>query len=140
VTVVSDASPLITLARINCFDLLPKLYGRVYISTEVYNEVVIAGAGLAGATQVAHADWIEVRPVQNTAALAIAIGKMRLGAGELSAVVLAGELKADLVLIDERKARHSARDEGLAIIGCVGILEDLYEQGDLGDLRGLIKS
>jgi len=60
VTVVSDASPLITLARINCFDLLPKLYGRVYISTEVYNEVVIAGAGLAGATQVAHADWIEV--------------------------------------------------------------------------------
>jgi len=33
------------------------------ISTEVYNEVVIAGAGLPGATQVAQADWIEVRPV-----------------------------------------------------------------------------
>ncbi len=87
-TVVSDSSPLITLARIRCFDLLPKLYGRVYISTEVYNEVVIDGAGLPGASQAAQADWIEVRPVQNAAGLAVAITKIGLGAGELSAVVL----------------------------------------------------
>jgi predicted nucleic acid-binding protein len=135
VTVVSDSSPLITLARISCLDLLPKLYGRIYISTEVYNEVVIAGAGLPGAAQAAQAGWIEVRPVQNTANLVIAIDKIGLGSGEVSAVVLAKELKADLVLIDERKARGYAREEGLAIIGCVGILEDLYEQGDLDDLR-----
>jgi predicted nucleic acid-binding protein len=136
VTVVSDSSPLITLARIRCFDLLPKLYGRVYISTEVYNEVVIDGAGLPGASQAAQADWIEVRPVQNAAGLAVAITKIGLGAGELSAVVLAKELSADLVLIDEWRARRYAHEEGLSIIGCVGILEDLYEQGDLSDLRG----
>ena len=135
-TVVSDSSPLITLARIRCFDLLPKLYGKIYVSTEVYNEVVIDGAGLPGATQVAQADWIEVRPVQNTAGLAAAIVKTGLGAGELSAVVLAKELPADLVLIDEWRARRYAREEGLPIIGCVGILEDLYEQGYLRDLRG----
>ena len=98
---ISDSSPLITLARIGCFDLLPKLYGRVYISTEVYSEVVIAGAGLPGATQAAQADWIEVRPVQDIAGLAAAIAKIGLGAGELSTVVLARELSADLVLIDE---------------------------------------
>ena len=40
-TVVSNSSPLINLARIGCFDLLPKLYGRVYISREVYNEVAV---------------------------------------------------------------------------------------------------
>ena len=135
-TVVSDSSPLITLARIGCFDLLPKLYGRVYISTEVYREVVIDGAGLPGATQAAKADWIEVRPVQDIAGLAAATAKIGLGAGELSTVVLARELSADLVLIDEWRARRYAKEEGLPIIGCIGILEDLYEQGDLSDLRG----
>src|SRR5260370_16020801 len=59
-----------------------------------------------------------------------------MGTGELSAVVLAKELSADLVLIDERKARRYAREESLPISGCVGILEDLCEQGDLSDLRG----
>ena len=65
-TVVSNSSPLITLARIGCFDLLPKLYSRVYISSEVYKEVAVDGAGLPGATQVAQADWIEVSPVQDS--------------------------------------------------------------------------
>ena len=134
--VVSDSSPLITLARIGCFDLLPKLYVRIYISNEVYGEVVIDGAGLPGAAQVAQADWIEVRPVQNTSGLAAAIAKTGLGAGELGAVVLAKEIAANLVLIDEWRARRYAREEGLPIIGCVGILEELYKHGDLSDLRG----
>ena len=134
-TVVSDSSPLITLVRIHCFALLPKLYGRVYISTEVYREVVTDGAGRPGAAEVAQADWIEVRPVENTAVLAAAIGKTGLGAGEISVIVLAKELSANLLLIDERRARRYAKEEGLPIIGCVGILEDLYEQGELIDLR-----
>jgi predicted nucleic acid-binding protein len=75
-------------------------------------------------------------PCKTLAGLAAAIAKIGLGAGELSSVVLAKELSADLVLIDDRRARRYAREEGLPIIGCVGILEDLYEQGDLSDLRG----
>lgn len=134
-TVVSNSSPLINLARIGCFDLLPKLYGRVYISREVYNEVAVDGAGLPGATQVAQAAWIEVSPVQDTDGLASAIAETGLGVGELSAVALATEMSAGLVLIDEWKARRYAQREGLPVIGCVGILEDLYEQGKLTDLK-----
>jgi predicted nucleic acid-binding protein len=96
-TVVSDSSPLITLARIDCFALLPKLYGRVHVSPEVYREVVTDGARLPGAVEVAQADWIEVRAVENTAVLDEAIGKTRLGAGETSVVVLAKELSAKLI-------------------------------------------
>jgi predicted nucleic acid-binding protein len=59
-----------------------------------------------------------------------------LGAGEVSTVVLAKELSADLVLIDERRARHYAQSQGIAILGCVGVLEDLYNEGHLNDLRG----
>lgn len=53
--VVSDASPLIALARIDCLELLPKLYDRVLIPSEVYAEVAVAGAGLPGAGQIAEA-------------------------------------------------------------------------------------
>jgi uncharacterized protein len=48
VTPVSNASPLISLARIGHLDLLPKLFERVLIPTEVYNEIVIDGAGKTG--------------------------------------------------------------------------------------------
>jgi uncharacterized protein len=124
------------MARIGCFSLLTKLYGKVYISTEVYNEVVIDGNGLPGAGEVLQADWIEVTPVQNTEGLRRMVAKTGLGIGELSAVVLAKELSANLVLIDEWRARRHAHGEGLTIIGCVGILENLHEGGRLSDLRG----
>jgi uncharacterized protein len=104
VTAVADSSPLISLARIGHFDLLPKLFERVLISTEVYNEVVVVGAGMPGANQVSHASWIDVVPVRNAAALSLALKETGLGAGELSAVLLARELGADLVLLDECKA------------------------------------
>ena len=108
--VVSDASPLIALARIGHFDLLPKLYGTIVISTEVYNEVVIAGAGLPGAKQAANATWVQVAALRDSAALSAAVEKTGLGMGEVSAVILAKELAADLLLVDEWKARRSARE------------------------------
>jgi predicted nucleic acid-binding protein len=45
VTVVADSSPLVILTKLNCFDLLNRLFPRLYISAEVHDEVVIAGAG-----------------------------------------------------------------------------------------------
>jgi len=59
VIVVSDSSPLIALAKTDCFPLLQKLYGQIVISGEVYNEVVVAGAGLAGAADTSKSAWTE---------------------------------------------------------------------------------
>lgn len=134
--VVSDASPLIALARIGHFDLLPKLYGGIIVSAEVYNEVVIAGAGLPGAKQAAQAAWIQVTPVRDSTALKVAVEKTGLGIGEVSAVLLAKELAVDLLLMDEWKARRYAVAEGLSVKGSIGILESLYRRAFLADLRG----
>jgi predicted nucleic acid-binding protein len=136
VKVVSDASPLISLARIGHFDLLPKLYGIVVIPTEVYNEVVIAGAGLPGAKQAAGANWIQATAVRDSAALKLAVEKTGLGTGEVSAVILAKELAADLLLVGEWKARRYAMAESLSVQGCIGILESFHRRGLLPDLRG----
>jgi uncharacterized protein len=135
VKVVSNASPLITLARIGYLDALYKLYETVNIPTEVYDEVVIAGAGMPGAAAVSKADWINVTPVQDAAGLAKAIVKTGLGRGEISAIFLAKELVADLTLMDERKGRSLALEEGLSVVGSVGILEEVYRCGEIKDLR-----
>ena len=68
-TVVSDSSPLVILTKLGCFDLLNRLFPHLYISAEVHDEVVIAGAGLPGASEVSKAEWIEVKALQNAAGL-----------------------------------------------------------------------
>jgi predicted nucleic acid-binding protein len=103
VTVVADSSPLIILAKLGCFDLLERLYPRVYISEEVHNEVVVAGAGLPGASEVSKAKWIRIKPVQSR--LQTVRKSSLLGLGELSSILLAKELDADAVLLDDRAAR-----------------------------------
>ena len=58
-----------------------------------------------------------------------------LGLGEASTIQLARELEADLVLMDERRGRKVAAAMGVAVSGCVGVLEALYQRGEMTDLR-----
>jgi hypothetical protein len=139
VTVIADSSPLLILAKLGCFDLLNRLFPRVFISAEVYHEVVVAGAGLPGASEVANAEWVEVKNLQNQAGLVAAQQKHPLGVGELSTILLAKELDADVVLLDDEKARKLAKAEGLQVRGTVGLLETLYLRGHLADLRAAFR-
>lgn len=53
--VVSDASPLISLAKINYLRLLKDLFHKIVISVGVYNEIAIKGKILPGSNEVASA-------------------------------------------------------------------------------------
>ena len=138
-TVVADSSPLVILTKLVCFDRLNQLFPRVYISPEVHYEVVIAGAGLPGASEVSKAEWIQVKAVQNPAGLYAAQRKYGLGPGEMSTMLLAKELGANPVLLDDYRARKLARAEGLEILGSVGLLETLYLRRYLTDLRSAFR-
>jgi predicted nucleic acid-binding protein len=50
--VVSNAGPLMTLAKLSALDLLANLYGKVYTSQSVYDETVTEGLAI-GADDVA---------------------------------------------------------------------------------------
>jgi predicted nucleic acid-binding protein len=139
VTVVADSSPLVILTKLGSFDLLNKLFRRLDISAEVYHEVVVAGAGLPGATEVANAKWVEVRNLQNQADLLAAQQNYALGVGELSTILLGKELHANAVLLDDYKARKLATAEGLQVRGSVGLLETFYLRGYLTDLRATFR-
>lgn len=133
-TVVSDSSPLITLAKIGRLEVLNHLYRTITITPEVYDEVVVRGSGLTGSIELATCKWIAVKPIENVGAHAAAREKFGLGIGETSAIILGRELNASLVLIDEIKARRVAREYGMAVVGCVGILEEAFGLHLLSDL------
>jgi uncharacterized protein len=139
VTAVADSSPLVILTKLGCFDLLNRVFPRVYISNEVHREVVVAGAGLPGAAEVSKAEWIEVKSIQNPGGLPSAQRRYGLGPGEMSAILLAKELGANPVLLDDYRARKQAKAEGLQILGSVGLLETFYLRRYLTDLRGVFR-
>ena len=133
--VVSDSSPLITLARAGQLDLLRQLFGRVHIAEDVRREVVVLGVGRPAAEAVRKAEWIESHPMRSAIELLRLRSLHPLGAGELATVLLASLLRADLAIIDERAARRLAQASGLAVMGCVGILEMGFRRGRVVDLR-----
>jgi len=101
VIVVSDATPLIGLAKINHFFLLKDLFGTVIIPQAVYDEVVTHAPNRPGATEVSQAAWIQTQTVSDKTKVAYL--RTDLDQGEAEALVLAKELTADWVLLDEQK-------------------------------------
>lgn len=127
--VVSNTSPLTNLAAIGQFGLLRRLYGQIAIAQGVWEELNAGGMRWPACAEVARADWIQRRSVQNQP-LVNAL-KRDLDQGEAEAIALALELKADLVLVDEREGLRAARRLGLHVIGVVGVLLDAKACGTI---------
>jgi predicted nucleic acid-binding protein len=140
VIVVSDSSPLITLSRAHQLELLREFYGDISIPQEVYREVTVAGAGLPGAEEVRGASWIRVHPNPSEPPEAMKDASAGLGGGERSAIYLAAVLGADLVLVDEDRARRAAKSAGFAIAGSIAVLERGARLKKVADLRSVYLS
>ncbi len=103
--VVADASVLIGLSSIGYLHLIQEQFsGKLLIPPAVWKEVVEQGGDRPGSHQVSKADWINVHDLKNQDISRIL--KMELDEGESEAIALADELKADVVLLDEKDARR----------------------------------
>jgi predicted nucleic acid-binding protein len=60
-----------------------------------------------------------------------AVDDQPLGVGEKSAIQLALDVQADIVLLDDRLAREYAADLGLTVKGTLGVLVDAYRREHL---------
>ena len=114
--IVPDAGPLIYLGGAGHLELLRTLYAEVVVPRIVVDEIVIAGAGLTGAREVAAATWIRVEEVAPDPDL---LGL--LDPGEAAAIPLADRLHATL-LVDDADARTVATQRGIPVIGTLGVL------------------
>jgi predicted nucleic acid-binding protein len=125
--VVSNASPLINLARIGKLTLLRDLYGELIVPEAVWQEVVVEGAGQPGADEVASATWIKTQAATNRQ-LVNAL-QQDLDAGEAEAIALTLEIGAELLLMDEKLGRETDRHLGLRYVGLVGALVEAKRRG-----------
>ena len=64
--------------------------------------------------------WIEVCEVKNSNDNS---SLLHLDAGEIEAILLSKQKKADLLLMDEKKGRLTAKGQGLIVMGVLGVLE-----------------
>jgi len=132
--VVANTTPLIGLASIQRFNLLRKLFGELSIAQAVYDEAVVAGHESGGAKhEVSTATWIKTVSVKDRLAVEVLLDEMDLG--EAETVVLARELGADWVLMDEKKGRRKLTELGLKKIGTLGILLKAKQAGLLSVIR-----
>ncbi|MDJ0595230.1 MAG: DUF3368 domain-containing protein [Pleurocapsa sp. MO_226.B13] len=121
--VVSDTSPITNLAAINQLNLLEQLYTRLLIPTAVYNEMVRVDKLVPGAVEVQTLPWIQTQTIAASQQVKmLRESEKNIDLGEAEAIILALELKADLLLMDERRGREVAMRYGLQVTGLLGIL------------------
>ncbi len=119
--VVSDTTPLIGLASIGRLELLHELFDDVYIPQAVFDETVTSGREESKAKQeVSNVNWIHAVNVKDRLAVNVLLDEMDLG--EVETIVLASELNADRVLMDEIKGRRKLAQLNIPKIGTLGIL------------------
>jgi len=136
--IVCNASLLINLSRIGKLDLLHDLYNELIIPDGVWQEVVVEGAGQAGADLIGSAVWIKKQAVRNRE-LVQAL-RQELDAGEAEAIALSLEIGAELLLMDEHLGREVARHFGLRYLGLIGVLIEAKHKGFINAIKPFLDS
>ena len=115
--VVSDTSCITNLLQINQLDSLQKLYNTIII-TPVVKQELQKFHSFTEANFSLLALLIQ-KPADTTA---VNILMKDLDAGESESIILAQEINADFLLVDERQATKIAKERGLTTIGILGII------------------
>jgi predicted nucleic acid-binding protein len=126
IVVVADTSPLNYLIQIGYQELLPTLFEQVFVPAAVLEELQHAGTPPAVQAFVRQIPpWIVVRRVCLKPDPTLAV----LDPGEREAIQLAMDEHADLVLMDEKMGVRLARQQGLRVIGTLGVLVQAAQHG-----------
>lgn len=127
--IVSNAIPLLHLARAGLLDLLPKLYAKVIVPPSAWSEV----AGRAERRPESHVlheaseTWVEVKPLsgrERTRSDASRRGAP-VGRGEADAIALAEALRV-AVLMDDRVGIDLARMRGIETRWTTSVVLEAY--------------
>lgn len=120
--VVSDTSCFIALTNIGELDLLYKLYHEVYSTPEIEGEFIDSLP-----------EWVKILPVKDRQKQQLL--EFQIDKGEASAIALALEIGADLVILDDFKARIAAERMGLQITGTLGAIIKAKKNGIIESIR-----
>ncbi len=127
--VVSDTSAITTLLQIGRSEILERLFGEVLIPDAVERELLRFHSRIP--------EFIRVQSVRD--ATGVEVLSEALHAGEAEAIVLAGEVRAEYLLVDEKRARATAEARGLKVIGLLGVLLLARKSGHIESLAAVIR-
>jgi predicted nucleic acid-binding protein len=119
VKIVLNTSPIIFLSKIDSLKLLSGCIDEVYVSKGVIDEL----------QEYQPPAFIKVRALSPVGSAYVQGALGRLHLGELEAILLAQELAADYVVLDDLLARRKAQRLGLNVIGTIGLLLLLEKKG-----------
>lgn len=128
--IVADSSALVALAICDGLSLLDILFTQVRVPEAVWREVAVPEKPYAELLR----RYLEGKVVQvDSACLRIETGY--LGAGEREAIALFESLRANILLMDDSRARKTAQDLGIVVIGSLGVLLRGKEKGMLDQIK-----
>jgi len=122
--VVFNTSPIIFLYKLGYLELARSLFDDIYIPTSVYTEIGEKEDDLKTLVE----GFIKVGTFKQRKIKLTNIFhglNRRIGMGESEAIVLAIELEADYVILDDFVARKEAVRLGLNVKGTLGIIRKL---------------
>jgi len=126
--VVSDSTTLITLINIERFDLLFGFAERIIIPPSVYHEISIQKPAREVLDRSIREETIVIMEVADRRRVQELM--IRLDLGESESIVLADEQNLPLI-IDEKRGKKIAKENGLETIGLIGILLIYRRRGSL---------
>lgn len=125
--VIADAGPLIALSRISKLSILKDLFGDIWITAEIRDEVLPVQnfPGTAEIAEAIRAGWIHIDATEGNRRPPTNPG---VDVGEASALALAEDLVGSLVIMDDRAGRAEAKSRGLQVIGTAAVVGLAREQ------------
>ncbi len=133
---VCDMGPLHYLVLIGCDHILPRLFDRV-ITARVVVEQEMADPQTPEPVRLwaAHPPpWLEVMEARQVEEIP-SLGKPGVrGDGDRAVISLARELAADVLVMDDRKARREAKRRGIPLVWTLDVLDEAAERGIIDDL------
>ena len=122
------------MLKLSKLDILKDLYSEISIPYAVFQEVE-AGRNKDYYTDLSNLNWIEIIEIQDKQAVKYFLD---LDSGEAEAIVLATEIKADLILLDEKLGRFHAKHADLKVTGTIGVLIKAKKEGLINELKPLL--
>lgn len=135
--VVVNTTPLIALSHVGQIHLLKILYGEIIIPEAVYEEVSVKTESVCKKAVDSSLDWIKVKKIKNQ--MAKDMYKTQLHDGEVEVMILAKEMEADVVIIDDANAKKYAKYLKLPVTGTLGVLLRAKQEGYIDRLEPVLR-
>jgi predicted nucleic acid-binding protein len=106
--VISDTTPILSLIKIDRLKILEELYKKIIIPKAVYDELIINIDYQDEIDIIKRCTFIQIENVEENLSVVLLQRELKLDRGESEAIVLAKNINADLIIIDERKGKRTA--------------------------------